>query len=52
MGGMCVGSLFAPRLVSRMHHPLQVYAFLKIGIAVLRLIILVAVPLIGKLYTS
>ena len=52
MGGMCVGSLFAPRLVSRMHHPLRVYAFLEIGIAVLGLIILVAVPLVGGLYTS
>ena len=52
MGGMCVGSLFAPRLVSRLHHPLRVYAFLEIGIAVLGLIILVAVPLVGGLYTS
>src|SRR5688572_5194711 len=52
MGGMCVGSLFAPRLISRMHHPLRVYAFLELGIAALGLIILVAVPLIGGLYTS
>jgi spermidine synthase len=52
MGGMCVGSLLAPRLVSRMHHPLKVYAFLELGIAVLGLIILVAVPLVGGLYTS
>ena len=52
MGGMCVGSLLAPRLVSRMHHPLRVYALLEIGIAVMGLIILVAVPLVGGLYTS
>jgi spermidine synthase len=52
MGGMCVGSLFAPRLVSRMHHPLRVYAFLELGIGVLGLIILFAVPLVGGLYTS
>jgi spermidine synthase len=52
MGGMCVGSLFAPRFVSREHHPLRVYAYLEIGIGVLGLIILVAVPLIGNLYTA
>jgi cyanate permease len=37
MGGMCVGSLFAPRLISRMNHPLRVYAYLEIGIGVLGL---------------
>jgi spermidine synthase len=52
MGGMCVGSLVAPRLVSRMHHPLRVYAFLELGIGILGLIILVAVPLVGNLYTA
>src|SRR5262245_41500594 len=52
MGGMCVGSLFAPRIVSRMHHPLKVYAFLELGIAVLGVIILIGVPLIGNLYTA
>ena len=52
MGGMCLGSLFAPRIVSRIHHPLRVYAYLEIGIALLGLIILVAVPLIGNLYTA
>src|SRR5436190_18407365 len=35
-----------------MHHPLRVYAFLELGIAVLGLIILVIVPLVGGLYTS
>ena len=52
MGGMCVGSLLAPRLISRMHHPLRIYAFLEIGIAVLGLVILVGVPLIGNLYDA
>ena len=52
MGGMCVGSLLAPRFVSRVHHPLRVYAYLELGIAVLGLIILFAVPLIGGLYTA
>jgi spermidine synthase len=52
MGGMCVGSLLAPRFISRMHHPLKVYAYLELGIAALGLIILVLVPLIGSLYLS
>jgi spermidine synthase len=52
MGGMCLGSLFAPRIVSRMHHPLRVYAYLELGIGALGLIILFAVPLIGTLYTA
>ena len=52
MGGMCVGSLLAPRIISRKHHPLKVYAYLEIGIGILGLIILVAVPLVGNLYTA
>jgi spermidine synthase len=35
-----------------MHHPLRVYAYLELGIGVLGLIILVAVPLVGTLYTA
>jgi len=52
MGGMCVGSLFAPRVVSRLYHPLRVYAYLELGIGVLGLLILVAVPLVGNVYTA
>ena len=52
MGGMCVGSLLAPRFISRMHHPLKVYAYLELGIAALGLIILVLVPLVGSVYVS
>src|SRR5262245_23801876 len=52
MGGMCVGSLLAPKFISRAHHPLRVYAYLELGIGLLGLIILVAVPLVGNLYTA
>jgi spermidine synthase len=52
MAGMCVGSLFAPRFVSRAHHPLRVYAYLELGIGVLGVIILFLVPLVGGLYTA
>src|SRR6267142_2633800 len=32
MGGMCLGSLALPRIVSRRLHPLRVYALLELGI--------------------
>jgi spermidine synthase len=52
MGGMCLGSLFLPRIVSAVQHPLRVYAFLELGIGVMGLLVLGAVPLLGGLYTS
>src|SRR6476619_55874 len=52
MGGMCLGSLLLPRFVSTNQHPLRVYAFLEAGIAILGLLVLVAVPLVGSVYTS
>ena len=33
MGGMCLGSLVLPRVISARHHPLRVYAYLELGIA-------------------
>ena len=51
MGGMCLGSLLAPRLISRAHHPLKVYAALELGIAVIALLILYGVPLVVNVYT-
>jgi spermidine synthase len=52
MGGMCLGSLLLPRFVGAAHHPLRVYAFLELGIGLLGLVVLFAVPLIGNLYTT
>ncbi|MEO6246816.1 MAG: SAM-dependent methyltransferase, partial [Opitutaceae bacterium] len=52
MGGMCLGSLLLPRFVSAGHHPLRVYALLEIGIAVAGVVILFAMPVVGRLYTS
>src|SRR5689334_3956272 len=37
MGGMCLGSLALPRVVSVRHHPLRVYAAAELGIAVIGL---------------
>jgi spermidine synthase len=52
MGGMCLGSLLLPRVISRAQHPLRVYALLEAGIGVLGIIILFALPYAGGLYTA
>ena len=51
MGGMCLGSLALPRLVSTAKHPLRVYAALEAGIAILGVALVYIVPLIERLYT-
>src|SRR5688500_5787899 len=40
MGGMCIGSLLAPRFIGTSRHPLRVYALLEAGIAVLGVLLL------------
>ena len=52
MGGMCLGSLLLPRYVSASAHPLRVYGYLEIGIAVVALAVLYGVPLVGSLYAA
>src|SRR5207244_3219306 len=52
MGGLCFGSALLPRAISREYHPLRVYAMLEIGIGVLGLAVLFAVPLIGRMYVA
>src|SRR5215470_10746387 len=52
MGGMCLGSLLLPRLISPAAHPLRVYAALEAGIGVLGLLILFGMPLVGGAYTA
>jgi spermidine synthase len=52
MGGMCLGSLMLSRMISARQHPLRVYAALELGIGVLGLLILVAMPLVGGIYTA
>src|SRR5437773_1336022 len=52
MGGMCLGSLLLSRMISARYHPLRVYAGLELGIGVLALLILVAMPLVGGVYTA
>ncbi|HEY2383367.1 MAG TPA: fused MFS/spermidine synthase [Terriglobia bacterium] len=52
MGGMCLGSLLFPRLISRKLHPLKVYALMELGIGVVGLALLFGMPLINNVYTS
>ncbi|MBV8732012.1 MAG: hypothetical protein JO336_19570, partial [Acidobacteriia bacterium] len=56
MGGLCLGSILLPRLVSRpplaLWPPLRVYALLELGIGCFGLIALFGVPLVGRLYVA
>lgn len=52
MGGMCLGSLALPRIVSDRLHPLKVYALLELGIGIIGLLVLFVMPSLGSLYTS
>ena len=51
MGGMCLGSLALPRLISRRQHPLKVYAWLELGTAGFGLVVLFGMPYVQDLYT-
>jgi spermidine synthase len=48
MGGLCAGSLLLARFVPPARHPLRVYAQLELGIGVFGLVILFAVPALGR----
>jgi spermidine synthase len=52
MGGMCLGSLTLPGLVSARRHPLRVYALIELGIGVLGILVLHLVPSVGGVYTA
>jgi len=52
MGGMCLGSLALPRMISARRHPLRVYAALEMGIGAFALLILFGMPLVGGVYTA
>ncbi len=50
MGGMCIGSLYLAKFVSRRQHPLRVYAILELAIAAFGLLVLWGLPYAGGLY--
>jgi spermidine synthase len=51
MGGLCLGSIGLPRLRTK-RHPLQIYAFLELGIAALGLLVLAGLPLVDRIYVA
>jgi spermidine synthase len=52
MGGMCLGSLLLPRLVSLQRHPLRAYALLELGIGIVGIAVLFGMPSIDRLYAA
>jgi spermidine synthase len=52
MGGMCLGSGLYARFVAPRYDPLRVLGCLEVGIAILGVGVLVALPAIGGIYTA
>src|SRR5437773_1160198 len=52
MGGLCLGSLLLPRVISARRHPLRVYAWLELGVGVFGVAVLAAMPFVGRLYST
>lgn len=50
MGGLCAGSLLAPRLIPADRHPLRVYGYLELGIAACGILISLGLPALGHIY--
>src|SRR5438105_9458969 len=51
MGGMCLGSLLLPRLISARRHPLRVYALLELGIGVIGIGVLFGMPYVEQVHS-
>ncbi len=52
MGGMCLGSILLPRMISAARHPLRVYALLEFGIGLLGILILFGMPVVAQMYSA
>jgi spermidine synthase len=52
MGGMCLGSLALPRLLSPRHHPFYVYALLELGIGTIGIAVLFGMPYVDHIYSQ
>ena len=52
MGGMCLGSLMFPRIISAKRNPLRAYAILELLIGICGVGVLFAIPHIDKFYIS
>src|SRR5262245_31702972 len=52
MGGLCLGSLAVRRVLSVKHHPIRFYAVLELGIGAFGILVLVAIPMVGRIYIA
>ncbi len=52
MGGLCIGSVWLPRLRLQDQHPLRVYAYLELGIAAFAILVHFLLPLINLIYVA
>ena len=52
MGGMCLGSITLPRLISTQQHPLRAYAMLELGIGILGITLWFVLPPIARFYAE
>jgi spermidine synthase len=52
MGGMCLGSLALPYIVSARSHPLRVYALLELCLGLIGLAVLHGMPFVDRLYSE
>jgi spermidine synthase len=52
MGGLCIGSLLLPRSRFARRHPLQVYGFLELGIALCAILVHFYLPLVSRIYIA
>ena len=51
MGGLCIGSLWFPRL-RFLQHPLRIYATLELGIAMFAILVQFCLPVLNRLYIA
>lgn len=52
MAGLCLGSFLLPRVIPPASHPLRTYALVELGIAAAGTMVLVAMPVAGRLYAT
>jgi spermidine synthase len=52
MGGLCLGSIGLPHILSPKWHPLRVYAVVELGIGILGIAVLRGLPAISTLYAA
>ena len=52
MGGLCIGSVWFPRLRLAGQHPLRIYAFLELGIAASAILVHLLLPLVNMAYIA